>query len=91
MSQKAAHVHISGRVQGIGFRWQTRLRAKELKIEGWIRNNPDGTVEAFIQGNEEAIIHMIQWFKDGPPGAKVEALDLSWQKPNPKIKGFNIF
>lgn len=90
MSQKAAHVRITGHVQGVGFRWQAMLLARSLNIDGWIRNCQDGTVEAFIQGEKDAVTQMLQWLKIGPPRAKVEALEVSWCETGHEIKGFNI-
>lgn len=90
MSQKAANVRIAGHVQGVGFRWQAMLLARSLNIDGWIRNRQDGSVEAFIQGKEDAVAQMLQWLRIGPPRAKVEALEVSWCETDHEIKGFNI-
>ena len=65
------HLTISGRVQGVGFRYHMIRAARELGITGWVRNRRDGTVEAMIQGSPEAVEAMIAWAQRGPRGAKV--------------------
>ena len=68
-------VIIRGRVQGIGFRAWTEVTALELGVEGWVRNCRDGSVEALFSGSEEVVLTMIELCREGPPGAKVEAID----------------
>ena len=68
-------VLIRGRVQGVGFRAWTEITALELGVEGWVRNRRDGAVEALFAGSEEVVLTMVELCRDGPPGAKVEAVD----------------
>ena len=68
-------VLIRGRVQGVGFRAWAEITALELGIEGWVRNRRDGSVEAVLAGSEEAVLTMVESCHDGPPGAKVSAVD----------------
>ena len=68
-------VLIRGRVQGVGFRAWTEITALELGVEGWVRNRRDGSVEALFAGSEEVVLTMAELCRDGPPGAKVEAVD----------------
>jgi acylphosphatase len=68
-------VIIRGRVQGVGYRAWAEVTALELGVQGWVRNNRDGTVEALLAGPEEVVLTMIELCRDGPPGAKVEAID----------------
>jgi len=68
-------VVIRGRVQGVGYRAWAEVTALELGIEGWVRNNRDGSVEAVLAGPEETVLTMIELCRDGPPGARVEAVD----------------
>jgi acylphosphatase len=68
-------VVIRGRVQGIGFRAWAELTALELGVEGWVRNARDGSVEALLSGPEEVVLTMIELCRNGPPGARVEAVD----------------
>jgi acylphosphatase len=68
-------VIIRGRVQGVGFRAWAEITALELGIEGWVRNRRDGSVEVLLAGSEEAVLTMVESCHDGPPGAKVAAVD----------------
>jgi len=69
---KRLHVYISGRVQGVFFRAYTQETAQSLNLGGWVRNLPDGRVEAVFEGNEKNITTMLAWCKKGPPYAVVE-------------------
>jgi acylphosphatase len=62
---------ITGRVQGVGFRFYTERKARELSITGWVRNRRDGAVEAMVQGSSGAVEAMIAWARRGPPSAIV--------------------
>ncbi len=66
---------IRGRVQGIGYRAWAEVTALELGVEGWVRNCRDGSVEAVLAGSEEVVLTMIELCRDGPPSARVEAVD----------------
>lgn len=68
-------VLIRGRVQGVGFRAWTEISAAERGIEGWVRNRRDGSVEALFAGASDAVLAMIELCREGPPGARVEAID----------------
>jgi acylphosphatase len=68
-------VVIRGRVQGVGFRAWTEMMAIEQGVEGWVRNRRDGSVEAVFAGAEAVVLTMIELCRDGPPGARVEAID----------------
>ncbi|MBW8329967.1 MAG: acylphosphatase [Thiobacillus sp.] len=74
---KTLHLRIHGRVQGVWFRESMRMEAERLNVAGWVRNSPDGSVEAVIQGPDEAIDSLIAWARRGPPMARVERIDLS--------------
>ena len=63
---------VTGLVQGIGFRYHMVNAAHRLDVKGWVRNRRDGSVEALIAGNPEAIAAMIHWARSGPPGARVD-------------------
>jgi len=69
------HVNISGRVQGIGYRAWTEYTALERGIQGWVRNRRDGSVEALFAGPAEAVAAMIEQCRQGPPGARIDAID----------------
>lgn len=68
----ARHLQITGRVQGVGFRYSMQREAKRLDVHGWVRNRRDGSVEALVQGSEAAIAAISDWARRGPPGAHVE-------------------
>jgi acylphosphatase len=69
-------VVVRGHVQGVFFRDTTRRRAAERGVAGWVRNNPDGTVEAVFEGEGDAVEAMVRFVKDGPRGAIVERVDV---------------
>ena len=70
------HVFVSGKVQGVFFRSSTRDMAKKLCLSGWVRNLPDGRVEAVFEGEGEAIEKMLEWCKSGPEYAKVMGVEV---------------
>ena len=73
---KAVHLKIHGLVQGVFFRQSTMEKAIELGLKGWVRNCADGTVEAEAEGEEEALIRLIEWCHDGPQRASVDRVDV---------------
>ncbi len=79
---RAATVRISGRVQGVSFRFWAREEAERLGLKGWVRNEPDGSVQALIAGSDGAVAMMLERFWEGPSGAVVadvraEAADIA--------------
>lgn len=84
------HVRVSGRVQGVGFRWETRARALELKLSGWVRNLPDGAVEAEFEGLPEALDAMEAWCRQGPRLALVHSVEATRETGAPKHCGFTV-
>ena len=74
---KTQHLHIHGRVQGVWFREAMRREAERLSVTGWVRNRPDGSVEAVVQGSVEAVDALVAWARIGPPLARVERIELS--------------
>ncbi len=68
-------------MQGVFFRAETRERALALGVQGWIRNNPDGSVEAVFEGPEERVQSLLRWCRRGPSGAVVESVDARWEEP----------
>lgn len=69
------HIHITGRVQGVGFRHFTRKNAQSLNLKGWVMNLPDGRVEALISGEKENVQQLLNRLQDGPPAAYVQKID----------------
>ncbi|MFT4172684.1 MAG: acylphosphatase [Rhodocyclaceae bacterium] len=75
-SDVARHLTITGRVQGVGFRWSMMREAEARGVGGWVRNRPDGAVEAVVSGAPEAVAALIDWASHGPAGARVEAVEV---------------
>ena len=69
-------VHITGRVQGVGFRFHTTRQASQRSLTGWVRNCADGGVEAEFQGNEDRVADMVKWCRSGPVIASVRNVDV---------------
>ncbi|MDB9311698.1 acylphosphatase [Spirulina sp. CS-785/01] len=82
-----AHVYISGKVQGVGFRFSTVNQAQSLGITGWVRNLSDGRVEAVLEGKPLDVEKMIHWCHSGPPGAIVKDVEHEYRS----VKGFKNF
>jgi len=80
-SQSAVLLSIQGRVQGVGFRFFVQDVAQELGLAGWVRNLPDGSVEAYAEGPREALEAFMKRLDDGPPMAKVQAIVPAWKTP----------
>ncbi|MDX1707034.1 MAG: acylphosphatase [Desulfobacterales bacterium] len=88
--QVRAHVFISGRVQGVFFRVETQRAAEKFGVLGWVRNRPDGTVEAVFEGKQPDVDAVLQWCHEGPNLAVVENVDLKWQDFTGEYKRFDI-
>ncbi|MBS7655436.1 acylphosphatase [Candidatus Bathyarchaeota archaeon] len=85
-----AHVFVSGLVQGVFFRWETRKNALKHNVKGWVRNLWDGRVEAVFEGEEEDVKKMIKFCEKGPPEAKVENIEVKWEKYKGEYATFEI-
>jgi acylphosphatase len=79
---KRAHVRIRGHVQGVFFRSEARERAESLRVGGWIRNCPDGSVEAVFEGDDDRVDSLVRWCGRGPRGAVVEDVAVEWEEPS---------
>ena len=86
---KRVRVRIRGRVQGVFFRADARARAESLGVAGWIRNAPDGIVEAVFEGEPERVDSMIDWCRRGPAGAQVEDVEAVGEDPVGE-RGFSV-
>jgi acylphosphatase len=84
-SETRAHVIITGIVQGVGYRVSTLYQARRLKIAGWVRNLPDGRVEAVFEGTQEAVNAIVDWCHQGPRGALVENIAVDFQTPQGEL------
>ncbi|HZU06139.1 MAG TPA: acylphosphatase [Chloroflexota bacterium] len=89
-SRLRAHVWISGHVQGVFFRSTTRQLASERGVAGWVRNLPDGRVEAVFEGPADAVQAMVDWCRQGPPGAVVTDVELRWEPLQHEPPGFRV-
>ena len=81
---------ISGRVQGVGFRWFARDAAVREGATGWVRNLPDGRVEALVEGDAEAVTRVERSLRAGPPGARVQAVNVVTEEPSGAYRDFSI-
>lgn len=84
------HVSIRGLVQGVGFRYATYRKANELGLTGWVRNSPDGGVEAEFEGEQTALEAMLAWCHQGPYLANVQHVDAVWQAGPTRFRSFEI-
>ena len=87
--QTRAHALVSGRVQGVFFRAETSRLARSRGLAGWVRNLPDGRVEAVLEGPRQAVESMLEWMRVGPRGAAVSSVDVSWEDPEREL-GFRV-
>ena len=85
-----AHVFVSGRVQGVFFRSETKHKADRYDVKGWVRNLPDGRVEAVFEGEEEAVKALIEFCKRGPRGARITNVDLMWENFTGEFDVFKV-
>ena len=81
MAQVGQSVRVTGRVQGVFFRGWTKEQADSLGVAGWVRNQPDGSVEAQLSGDEQAVIQLIERMRRGPAGAHVARLETNETAP----------
>lgn len=84
-----ARVVITGRVQGVFFRAETRETAESLGLSGWVRNVPDGSVEAVFEGERSRVREAVEWCRKGPPGARVDAIEVKMEEPAGET-GFSV-
>jgi acylphosphatase len=87
----ALHAWVAGRVQGVFYRDSTRREALSLGLSGWVRNLPDGRVEALVVGPRAACEKVLAFLRVGPPRAQVASVDVAWEAaPRDAPKGFEI-
>jgi acylphosphatase len=90
MSKTLAHVFVTGKVQGVYFRQNTQMVAMKYGAAGWVRNLPDGRVEAVIEGDEEAVKMVVDWCRHGPSAARVDAIDIKYEIYTGKFASFEV-
>ncbi|WP_017652601.1 acylphosphatase [Fortiea contorta] len=84
-----AHVFISGRVQGVGYRYATVETASQLGLTGWVRNLPDNRVEAVFEGAQPIVDEMVRWCHAGPPAAMVKSVVVEYEVWE-GLRGFEV-
>jgi acylphosphatase len=85
----ARRLVVHGRVQGVGFRFFTEAAARRAGVTGWVRNLADGAVEAYVEGDAAAVETVERAIRQGPPAARVEAVDVIEETPG-RVRGFAI-
>jgi acylphosphatase len=85
-----ARIRVWGIVQGVGFRYFVLHHARQLGLVGYVRNCPDGSVEAVVEGEAEAIEHLRQLMQVGPPAARVEGVEITWENPTGEFAHFEV-
>jgi acylphosphatase len=81
---------VTGRVQGVGFRYFTRDAAMREGVTGWVTNRPDGCVEAWVEGDADAVMRMERAIRRGPPGAHVDGVQVAAEEPSGAYSHFDI-
>lgn len=89
MDRVCYRVIVHGHVQGVWYRDSCRTRARELGVDGWVRNRMDGTVEVWAEGDEAAVARLVSWCRQGPPRAEVESVDVTEEEPA-GLRGFQV-
>lgn len=90
MGAKRVEVRVSGRVQGVSFRYYTRLRAQELGLSGWVRNESNGDVLAVAEGDEDSLAEFLDFVKVGPNHAQVESCQTTWKDATGEFQEFRV-
>ncbi len=88
--QARVHLTIEGQVQGVFFRYSTVEEAVRLRLRGWVRNCPDGSVEVVAEGQRKKIEYLISWCHHGPPGARVHNVRIQWEDYRGEFENFRI-
>ena len=84
------HIVIEGIVQGVFFRVSTIEESSKLGLTGWVKNCPDGRVEAVFEGEIDKIEQIVEWCKKGPPGAEVRNVETAWEQATGEYDSFTI-
>jgi acylphosphatase len=90
MDQRRVSLRIKGRVQGVCFRDSTRERAAELGVRGWVKNLPDGDVQALAEGPRAQVDQLVAWCRRGPPAARVEQVLVQDEEPRGDLSPFAV-
>ena len=91
MTRARVALLVSGTVQGVFYRQSAAREARRLGLDGWVRNLPDGRVEAEAEGERDRVEAFVAWCREGPPSARVEAVEAGWGAPaGPAGTGFAV-
>ena len=90
MSIVRAHLYVSGRVQGVNYRRDTRREALRLGLTGWVRNLPDRRVEVVAEGEEERVEALVRWCWEGPAMAIVRGIEVHRERPAGEFETFSV-
>lgn len=90
MKRIRATARITGLVQGVNFRYYTRLSAREHQVTGWVRNLADGDVEAVFEGREDDVRQVLEWCRRGPDAARVDNLLIDWEDFRGEFTAFDV-
>ncbi|WP_226987046.1 acylphosphatase [Candidatus Nitrososphaera evergladensis] len=90
LKKTRAHVFVTGKVQGVYFRQNTQLTAKEHGVTGWVRNLPDGRVEAVIEGDDAAVRKVVDWCRHGPSSARVDNIEVKHEGYTGEFASFEV-
>ncbi len=85
-----ADIIVTGIVQGVYYRADTQRQAAALGLTGWVRNEMDGSVGIATEGEKETIDTLIEWCHEGPPGARVDRVEVKWSEPTGQFQQFSI-
>ena len=85
-----AHIFVTGTVQGVYFRQNTKQEADQNGVRGWVRNLPDGRVEAVFEGDHASVNEVIKWCHAGPPNAKVSDVSIKFEGYTGEFPDFTI-
>jgi acylphosphatase len=88
--KSSLHLIIHGDVQGVFFRAGTQSEARKLGVSGWVKNNPDGSVEVMAEGDPQKLQALLVWCKKGPGGAAVERVEETWGVAAGELQGFEV-
>jgi acylphosphatase len=88
--REQAHVYVSGQVQGVFFRDSTREKAEQLGLAGWVKNLPDGRVEALFEGPTQTVREMVRWCEHGPSHAAVREVETEFDTAQGDLTGFEV-
>lgn len=89
-NMRRAHIYVSGRVQGVFYRHNTQMKARELGLTGWVRNTEGGQVEVLAEGEEGRVEELIAWCRKGPPASRVDRVEVKEEMFTGEFRDFSV-